>query len=353
LLPPLRGGCLVFEQEVWMIEDVSISVLNDAGQPAVVRAYRLAGNGDGPRVHLQAGVHADEIAGMLLLHKLLPMLRDAQEAGILRGTVTVVPQANPLGLTQFCQGRLVGRFHEGTNRNFNRHFTESAAAQPTTSVGIWQKALLDLALDAQIVLDLHTDAEALPYVYVHRRFWPVAGDLVDALAPDLAIVWDDEEDSAFEGAVVSHWVRNKQTEGRLVATLELRGQGDVSDELADRDAQGLYAFLCRRGVVDKHVERTEWRGEMVPIAHMETVLAPAAGIVVYERELGARLEAGERFARIVARPGDPSSEHILYAPQAGRFVTASRERLIVQGEVAAKLTGSAPSAGWAGGPLDP
>lgn len=336
-----------------MIEDVSITVMNDAGQPVVVRAYRLKGDGEGPRVHLQAGVHADEIAGMLVLHKLLPMLRDAQDAGLLRGTVTVVPQANPLGLTQFCQGRLVGRFHEATNRNFNRHFTESAATQPSTAVGGWQKALLNLALDAQIVLDLHTDAEALPYVYVHRRFWPVAGDLVEALAPDLAIVWDDDEDSAFEGAVVSHWVQREETAGCFVATLELRGQGDVSDELAERDAQGLYAFLCGRGVVDKHVERVDWRGEMVPIAHMETVLAPAAGIVVYERELGAYLEAGERFARIVARPGEPASEHVLYAPQAGRLVTCSRERLIVRGEVAAKLTGSTQSAGWAGGPLDP
>ncbi len=60
-----------------------------------------------------------------------------------------------------------------------------------------------------------------------------------------------------------------------------------------------------------------------------------------------------RFARIVARPGDPASEYVLHAPQAGRLVTRSRERFIVHGEVAAKLTGSTPSAGWRGGPLDP
>lgn len=268
--------------------------------------------------------------------------------------MTVVPQANPLGLTQFCQGRLVGRFHEASSRNFNRHFIESAAVlRPASAFDAWQKAILDLALDAQIVLDLHTDAEAVPYVYVHRRFWPAANDLVGALAPDLTIVWDDDEDSAFEGAVLAHWVRAGQTEGRLVATLELRGQSDVSDAFAERDAQGLYTFLCARGVIDESVAPPHWNGETVPIAHMETVLAPAAGIVVYERELGAWLDAGERFARIVARPGDPASEYVLHAPQAGRLVTRSRERFIVHGEVAAKLTGSTPSAGWRGGPLDP
>jgi predicted deacylase len=269
-----------------MLEDVSLTMTNDAGQPVAVRAWRFTGDGDGPRVHLQAGVHADEIAGMLVLHKLLPRLRDAHDAGRLRGTVTVVPQANPLGLTQFCQGRLVGRFHEATNRNFNRHFIESAAQrQPSTAIGAWQKAILDLALDAQIVLDLHTDAQALLYVYVHRRFWPAASDLVGALAPDLAIVWDDDNDGSFEGAIVSHWVHTAQTDGRLVATLELRGQSDVSDALADWDAQGIYTFLCVRGVIDENVAVPAWDGETVPIAHMETVLAPTAGIVVCEREL--------------------------------------------------------------------
>lgn len=337
-----------------MFEDVSITVMNDAGQSVPVRAWRLSGDGDGPRVHLQAGVHADEIAGMLVLHKLLPRLQRAHDEGRLRGTVTVVPQANPLGLTQFSQGRLVGRFHEATSRNFNRNFIESAAAeQPLGAVAVWQKALIGLALDAQIVLDLHTDAEAVPYVYVHRRFWPDAHDLVAALPADLTIVWNGDDDSAFEGAILSNWMRTERMAGHLVATLELRGQSDVSDKLADQDAHGIYTFLCGRGVVDENISSPAWSGETVLIEHMETVLAPAAGIIVYERELGTSLSAGERFARIIARPGDPTSEHVLYAPQAGRLVTASRERLIVQGEVAAKLTGSVQSAGWSGGPLDP
>lgn len=337
-----------------MMEDVSVTVENDAGQPVTVRAYRLIGTGGGPRVHLQAGVHADEIAGMLVLHKLLEKLCEAEAAGRLRGTVTVVPQANPLGLVQFCQGRLVGRFHEATNRNFNRGFNVSAnMLNAQTAVDTWQKTLLQLASPAEIILDLHTDAEAVPYVYVHRRFEQAASDLLGALEPELAIVWDDEDDGAFEGAIVSGWMRGAQTDGRLVATLELRGQSDVSDALSGQDASGLYAFLCGRGVVDEDVAPAVWRGETVPIQHMETVLAPVAGIVVYERELGARLEAGERFARIVAHPGDPASEHVLHAPQAGRLVTRSRERLIVRGEVVAKLTGSRPSDGWAGGPLDP
>ncbi|MGK8796355.1 M14 family zinc carboxypeptidase [Burkholderia cenocepacia] len=157
-----------------MIDTLTWQVPGDHGQPLAIRAWRLSG-GDGPRVHLQAGVHADEIAGMLVLHRLLPQLCAAHDRGVLRGTVTIVPQANPLGLAQFRQGRLLGRFHEATHRNFNRHFHESAATRrPATSFAAWQRTLLGAACDADIVLDLHTDSEALPYLYLHRALWPAA-----------------------------------------------------------------------------------------------------------------------------------------------------------------------------------
>jgi predicted deacylase len=336
-----------------MVETLTWQVPGDAGQPLAIRAWRLRG-GDGPRVHLQAGVHADEIAGMLVLHRLLPQLRAAHDRGVLRGTVTVVPQANPLGLAQFRQGRLLGRFHDATHRNFNRHFHESAASRrPATTFAAWQRVLLGAACDADIVLDLHTDSEALPYVYLHRSLWPAGRDLAASLGAEIAILWDRDDDGAFEGAVAAHWAREGGMRDRLVATVELRGQSDVSDALAERDADGLLAFLRGRGVIAGPSDAGDWRGEAVPIAHMETVLAPASGVLVHERALGATVDAGERIARIVAHPGVPGSEHVLIAPQAGRIVTRSRERLVAQGDVVAKLTGARVSAGWSGGVLDP
>ncbi|KFG94478.1 succinylglutamate desuccinylase [Burkholderia paludis] len=336
-----------------MIEALTWPVPGDGGQPLEIRAWRLSG-GDGPRVYLQAGVHADEIAGMLVLHRLLPQLAAAHDRGVLRGTVTVVPQANPLGLAQFRQGRLLGRFHETTHRNFNRHFHESAALRsPATTFAAWQRTMLAAACNADIVLDLHTDSEALPYLYLHRDLWPAGRDLAAALGADVAILWDEDDDGAFEGAVAAHWARDGGLRGRLVATVELRGQSDVSDALAGCDADGMLAFLRGRGVIAESPGVRDWHGEAVPIAHMETVLAPVSGVLVYERELGATVEAGERVARIVAHPGVPSSEYVLVAPQAGRIVTRNRERLVAQGDVALKLTGSRPSAGWSGGALDP
>ncbi|WP_259759309.1 succinylglutamate desuccinylase/aspartoacylase domain-containing protein [Pseudomonas sp. GCEP-101] len=337
-----------------MIDDVSFSVPGDSGAELRVRAWRIDGGKPGPAVHLQAGVHADEIAGMLVLHELLPRLRDAASRGVLNGSVTVVPQANPLGTGQFRQGRILGRHHDATARNFNRGFIASAAASGTLdNLTLWQKRLAELAAPADIVLDLHTDDEALQYLYVHECFWPAAQDLAAALRAELAIIWEGDGDGAFEEVVIAPWLAEQRFAGRLVATVELRGQGDVSDALAQQDADGLYRFLGARGVVSDAGPLPEWKGVATPMGFMETVFAPAAGVLVFERELGEWIEAGERFARIIARPGDAGSEHILRAPQSGLLATRYRDRLIPQGAIAAKLTGGTMSSTWSSGALDP
>jgi predicted deacylase len=97
----------------------------------------------------------------------------------------------------------------------------------------------------------------------------------------------------------------------------------------------------------------EWPGDVVDMGCMETILAPCAGVLVFEKSLGDYVDEGQRFARIIGRPGDPTSEVTLHAAQAGRMVTAHRERLVAQGSVVAKFTGTRLSASYSGGVLDP
>jgi predicted deacylase len=268
--------------------------------------------------------------------------------------VTVVPQANPLGIGQFRQGRILGRFHDASGQNFNRGFDRSAAMpRPSTNVQEWQQKLVQLAAPADVMLDLHTDDEALPYLYVHRSFWPRGRALAAALRMDLAIIWDDGGDGSFEETIIAPWLRDGTTGQRLAATLELRGQGDVSDRFAEQDAQGLYAWLCGQGIIDDALAPADWPVEAVEMGHMETIVAPQPGVLIFEKELGDQVEQGQRFARILRRPGDPSSEVVLYAEQTGRLVTRYRDRLIARGMGVAKFTGSRLSRHWNGGLLDP
>jgi predicted deacylase len=226
-------------------------------------------------------------------------------------------------------------------------------ARPSTCVQQWQKKLVQLAAPADVMLDLHTDDEALPYLYVHRSFWPRGRELAAAMKMDVAIIWDDGGDGSFEETIIAPWLRDGVTAGRMAATLELRGQGDVNDRFAESDAEGLYHWLCAFGVIDESVALADWPVEAVEMGHMETLIAPQPGVLIFEKELGDFVEEGQRFARILRTPGDPTSEVILHAEQAGRLVTRYRDRLIAQGMGVAKFTGSRMSRHWSGGLLDP
>eukprot|EP01032_Pedospumella_encystans_P005825 gene5825-6955_t len=50
-----------------------------------------------PSVYTQAALHAEELPGTAALHFLVPMLEAAEARGDLKGSITVVPRANPIG----------------------------------------------------------------------------------------------------------------------------------------------------------------------------------------------------------------------------------------------------------------
>lgn len=52
------------------------------------------------RAYIQAALHADEIPGLLVANHLIKLLDKAEEKGELLHRITIVPFANPIGLSQ-------------------------------------------------------------------------------------------------------------------------------------------------------------------------------------------------------------------------------------------------------------
>ena len=77
--------------------------------------------------YLQAALHAGELPGVVAIDALMPMLEKAEAEGRIKGDITIVPQANPIGRAQYHFGEHQGRFHLGTRTNFNRGFPLLAA----------------------------------------------------------------------------------------------------------------------------------------------------------------------------------------------------------------------------------
>ncbi len=327
---------------------------------------RFGTPGARPRVHLQASLHADEVPAMLVADKLRRILAAWEAQGRLVGEVVLVPVANPIGLAQSVLSAPVGRFDLGDGRNFNRDFpalsdalAERAAGRltgdadanlaavraalgealagcvPQTPVEQLKHRLLDLALPADVVLDLHSDAEAVVHLYTLPDSAAVFAPLQRLLGAAAVLLAEESGGDPFDEALSRPWLalRRRWPDrpipfGCHAATVELRGQADVAHGLAEADAAAIAGFLVHLGAAAGDPPALpDPLCAPTPLEAVEPLVAPAAGVLVFHCAVGDRLEAGDRVADIVD-PLDGStvavrsgSAGLLYARVATRFAT--------------------------------
>ncbi len=305
-----------------------------------VTAFRYGQAGARPKAYLQAGLHADEFPGMLALHLLRPMLDRAAAESRIKGEILILPQANPLGLTQHPNGFLAGRHETASGENFNRNYPDLSPAltdlplgadaaqnvalirkamgkaltaiQPATALDAMRHRLMTLAHDADLVLDLHADNQALPHIYTGTPLWPGAQDIAAEIGARAVLLAEVSGGNPFDEALSGPWwaLARARPEAAippacLAATLELGSNDDVDMRLAQDQAAALYRILERRGLVEGTPGQLP--GALcgaTPLNAMSQVKAPVGGLVAYHRQLGDSLRAGEVIATIIDPLGD-------------------------------------------------
>ncbi|MEP7100506.1 MAG: succinylglutamate desuccinylase/aspartoacylase family protein [Burkholderiales bacterium] len=336
----------------------------------------------GRKVYVQASLHADELPGMLVAHHLRQRLAALEAAGKLRGEVVVVPVANPIGIGQTVLLANEGRFELGSGENFNRHYPalfdkvvpllegqlgddESANAQviraalrsliatlrEDTELISQRKTLLGLACDAEVVLDLHCDAESLLHLYTGTALWPQCEALARLTGARASLLASESGDNPFDEACSQTWWqleahfrgRYPIPMGCLSVTLELRGEADVAHPVASADADALIAFFTHRGLVDGPAPvLPSLREPATPLDATDVLRAPVSGVVVYLRELGELIRAGEVVFEIVepisgaVHPVASRTEGLFFARESQRYTRAGRSLAKVAGAVAVR-----------------
>ena len=348
--------------------------------PHAVTVLRFGTSGARPKAYLQAGLHADEFPGMLTLRHLAARLEEAARQGRLLGEVVLVPQANPIGLTQHEFGFLQGRFDQASGSNFNRDYPDLAAeiapeigahlgpdaaanvamirasmgaaldrATPGSDLAALRLVLMRLAYDSDIVLDLHADNEAVLHMYVGTPLWPDAADLaaeIDARAVLLAEVSGGHPfDEACGGpwwALARAFPDHPIPPACLSATLELRSNDAVDDKIAADDAAALFRFLVRRGLVEgTQGPLPRLLCAATPLEAMQQIRAPVAGLISYRRRLADQVLEGEVIADIIDPLGDSVPVH---AVTSGLLFARHSQTYAWPGKVIGKIAGAVPLA---------
>lgn len=303
-----------------------------------ILVHRFGKAGARPKAYVQAALHADEVPAMLVTQALRRHLEQMESEGRMIGEVVLVPYANPLGLAQDLLGQHCGRFDLHDGGNFNRGFADLSLGlaarvesllgeDATANVALIRDALraavadlsasgstedlkrrlLQLSIDADVVLDLHCDSEAVMHLYALTPQRALAAELGAALDAHAVLLATESGGSPFDEACTRPWLLLQQQFAHrpvplacFAATVELRGAADTSHALAKQDAQALIDFFVRQGVLGGPARPLPVaRCEGTPLAASEPLLAPHAGVVVFHRQPGERVATGDAIADLV------------------------------------------------------
>lgn len=331
---------------------------------------------------IQSALHADEPPGLLVGFHLRRKLAELEAQGHLRAEVVLIPVANPIGMAQRLLGRTLGRFELASGENFNRNYAD-------LSVSAWQKLrpqidsggepsvlqvraalraacaelsaeselkslrkiLLGLAVDADLLLDLHCDNEALLHLYTATPLWPQVEPLARLLGAELSLLSSDSGGAPFDESCTMVWVKLNELwcahTGKpalwhlpcVGLTVELRGEAEVSHALASQDAQAIVAYLTQQGFIEgAPVSLPQLLREPRPLEGCMPIHTPSGGVLVHALPLGSFVRAGACIAEVI----DPLSAalHQLLSPVDGLLFARESARTVQAGVSVAKISGS-------------
>ncbi len=332
------------------------------------------------KAYLQASLHADEVPAMLVAHHLRAVLAAAEARGEIEGEIVLVPVANPIGLAQTVLGHALGRFDLTTGTNFNRGYKnlvpelkEALAGKLGPSAGenkatIRREAvrllsspeprlegdalkllLQRLAMDADLVLDLHCDHEGLPHLYAGTHMAAEAEPLARLLGAGALLLAHESGDDPFDESCGRPWPELAEHFGAatpvpiacMSVTIELRGERDVSHALARADSQAIAGFLAHRGHLKAPPpDLPPPRCTATPLQGVERVKAPHPGVLAWRCEPGTKVRPGDELVDVIEPLGGTMTT--VAATTAGTFFARAARRYAHGGMEVARIAGEKP-----------
>jgi predicted deacylase len=199
-----------------------------------------------------------------------------------------------------------------------------ADAEAKTDLAQQRLTLLGWAHDADYALDLHCDHRAVMHFYAAPAR-PEHTDLLGrCLGADLALMSEVSGGNAFDEALSASWAALKRRfagrfpipDGCYSATVEYRGQFDVSDDMARTDAANLMDFLVAVGAVESRGEKPRHKPPHVwPLGGCAEVFAPVGGVVTWECGAGDEVQKGQVIAHVTDTAR--RQRHAIHAPAEG------------------------------------
>ena len=336
-----------------------------------------------PKVYLQAALHADEQPGILVLHHLLALLKEADSKGELSAQFVIMPMVNPLGMGGLSFNQHQGRYDAVSGVNFNRKWPRLydaivkaiegklsqdaeenqqtilvavsdwlASVNPASALDQQRHFVVQEAFDADYVLDLHCDNDALVHLFAIPQLRESSHQLATWIGSAATLLAEDSGGGSFDEVWPSLWIDAARANPdypipmKTIAsgTVEYRGQSDVFDAINKPDAIRLYGFFQEQGLIagELIMPKPADAPEPTDLDATEMLRVDEVGLLAYSVELGEHVELGQHIAELIALEGDEAFQKRtpVLAGTAGRVISRNTTKYVWPGCSIAKIVGT-------------
>ncbi|MDB9525378.1 succinylglutamate desuccinylase/aspartoacylase family protein [Oscillatoria sp. CS-180] len=365
-----------------MNPDVTVVPLLElaSGDSLSLQVYRFVGSQPGKIVYVQSNLHGAELAGNVVIHRLLSYLT-ALDQTHLRGEIRLVPVCNPIGVNTRAHHFASGRFNPYDGQDWNRIFwdyeqvhkgarslaerhlgssvetiqrayrqailqsfqVELDALQSPVGVPLHQRyrtRLQQQALDADMVIDLHTSAnQGMVYTYYFRD----RESSIPYFDLDFAIQLDKFDGNAFDETFINPWLALETAfadMGRSLQfdveawTLELGSSMAINSVAVERGLRGILNYLRYRKVL---VDRVPEFCKPVPLSRSSRLtkyFATRGGFIQNRVQPGTRIQPGDWLYSLLRlrKTGAMPVEETICAQQAGLVYDVGWNQAVSEGE---------------------
>lgn len=328
---------------------------NASGRNLNVPIYHLSDGLPGPKVYIQSSIHGAEVQGNIVIYHLLQQLQTTR----IYGDIILVPNCNPVGTNIKAGEYTLGRFDpvNGTNwnrgyfydadkiqafvdnldtsldkqeikRNFKsqwKNYIEEKLNQPW-GLGLAQQLNLTLqkiAVDADIVLDLHNGPVSTRHIYIPEY----AKASANYFNIEHCIFIPNKFAGALDEATFCTWWTLtdllKQKFGQSynfdieAFTLEMGSQEVIDFNEGETDAVSILSYLSSKGCIDSEAFTPKQMKRVgVYLEDYKTLYTDFGGMVEYCAKPGTRINKHEVMARVlnIDELDNANATHTVNAP---------------------------------------
>jgi len=281
----------------------------------------------GPLVSVVSGLHGDELDGAYICYRLAQFLNNLPPGWTLKGTVHLLPNANPLG------SNISERFIGFKGSDLNRQFPGRAEthAEEQLAWAIYKEAAL-----AQVCVDIHSSNEFLmevPQVRVADR--PHLKNLAQELGLDL--VWTHSPHH-WIGGTLAKALFERQVHALVV---ELGTAQRIHQAWSERVIRGILHLWVRLGVLQVQARLPIFSASyMADDNNVFYLNSPQAGLLILENgvQAGTRVQAGQKLGQIMSPT--QLTHTALHAPVDGYLFTLRVHPLVYEGSLVGRIVRS-------------